>query len=577
MIDLSRSRKKPFAHQVVGAEKLVEHIDPGTGRVYPGCLLLADEMRLGKTKQVIDAAQVLFENQEIDVVIVICPAPVRDVWFDNEFGEIQKHRWEGLPTAVTEYHARVRQWGRDYSLSTATRVLRWVVTNYEYVRQGVKRCNRGWSGPKVEDLLKVCGPNTLLVLDESSAVAHYDSLQTRACSALRAKCGRVVLLNGTPIGESPEDLFSQFKIMDKRIIDLDHVSQFRARYAIMGGFMAEIFRYGRRIKVPTEILGWRHEKRDGCCDLPPHAASPVHAPGYNLEELQRRLAPYVVRRLRKDCLDLPPKLDPVSITATLSPETWRVYREMRDEMVARLSENSAAVALQAGVHVMRLSQITSGFVGGILEENSCLNCEGSGYENESSVCKMCNGSGATTIPASPREVGREKLDLFLKWVAQRLKEEPEFRMIAWCRFRPELLRLIDSIREKFPEVRVQAICGGQKKSERLEGLRLMHPDEVYRGPAILVGTLGTGSMGINLAGAHEVVYVSNDYSLMKRQQSEDRPHGPGQTQPVSYHDILAVGPKGERTIDHIVIGALRRKEDVASWTCGAWENILREI
>jgi hypothetical protein len=174
-------------------------------------------------------------------------------------------------------------------------------------------------------------------------------------------------------------------------------------------------------------------------------------------------------------------------------------------------------------------------------------------------------------------VGREKLDLFLNWVKQRIIDEPEMRMIAWCRFRPELERTVREL-EKFDGLKVRAIYGGQKKADRLDGLRLMHPDTPpYTGPALLAGTLGTGGLGLNMAGGHEMVYCSNDRSLIKRLQSEDRPHGPGQTQPVSYHDIVAVGPNGQETMDHIVMRALRNKINLATWTSDAWKTALAKI
>jgi hypothetical protein len=59
--------------------------------------LLADEMGAGKTKQAIDAAQVLFMDGEITQVLVITPASVRGVWFHRERGELAKHLWKAFP------------------------------------------------------------------------------------------------------------------------------------------------------------------------------------------------------------------------------------------------------------------------------------------------------------------------------------------------------------------------------------------------------------------------------------------------------------------------------------------------
>src|SRR5678816_1878583 len=93
-----RSNTEPYAHQLIGISKLTEM------RYFA----LFDEMGAGKTKQVIDAAQILFEHNIIDRVIVVAPVAVRSVWYDPELGELKKHLWPDVPVWVTEYHARRR-------------------------------------------------------------------------------------------------------------------------------------------------------------------------------------------------------------------------------------------------------------------------------------------------------------------------------------------------------------------------------------------------------------------------------------------------------------------------------------
>jgi len=83
-------------------------------------------------------------------------------------------------------------------------------------------------------------------------------------------------------------------------------------------------------------------------------------------------------------------------------------------------------------------------------------------------------------------------------------------------------------------------------------------------------------MGLNLTASHTVVYLSNDYNLKTRLQSEDRVHRPGQTSPVSYFDIVAEGPNGQKTIDHTIMKALKAKDDLAKWTASAWLSELKE-
>jgi SNF2 family DNA or RNA helicase len=261
----------------------------------------------------------------------------------------------------------------------------------------------------------------------------------------------------------------------------------------------------------------------------------------------------VLRRLKTDCLDLPEKLPAVALTATLMPETWELYRDMRDEFVVWLDSQTLSTAPQAGIKALRLSQLVNGFIGGVRNDRLDEEVE------------------------STREVGREKLDVFLDWLAVRYEVEPELKLLVWCRFRAELARIILELGRKFPHVKLGKIWGGQSPDERELALRLLNPDTAPAGePVIVVGTPSSGALGINLSAAHDVIYLSNDYSLKTRLQSEDRVHRPGQVCPVSYFDVVAVGPQGQRTIDSVILRALRTKNDVATWTTSAWRDAIRE-
>lgn len=510
----ARCRLPPYAHQREGVLRLLK---------YP-FFMIADEMGAGKTKQTIDAAQLLFSAGEIDRVLVVAPASVRGVWYDPELGELRKHLWADMPSRVREFHARPRAWMHATPPGVAAYVppapvpfLDWAVTNYEFIR----------AKARLDQILPFCTRKTLLVLDESSAVKGHASQQTKACYALRERCGRVVLLNGTPIANNPLDMYSQGRVMHPSILECKTFYHFRARYARMGGFMGKA------------VVGWQ-----------------------NLEDLQRRFAPYVIRRLKKDCIDLPAKLPTVAVPVRLEEPTWAAYKEMRDEMIVWLTSATASVALQAPVKTMRLSQITSGFAGGLVREGPLTEGDLPSEDWMAATREV-------------REVGREKLDAFLAWLDRALGEDPNLKVLAWCRFRPECERLAAELRKR-GGLEVGEIRGGQSPAEREAAVRLLDPRTMPAGPVVVVGITDAGSFGLNLTGSHTVCYLSNSYRPLTRNQSEDRVHRPGQTEPVSYFDFVAEGPQGQRTVDHVIMKALRDKNDVATWTSSAWVRALTE-
>jgi len=541
MIDFRQyTRLPPYAHQVVGVEELIKEIDPARGRIFPRCFGLFDEMGVAKTKQVIDAAQVLAYEGMVDRALVVCPNGVRPVWFESELGELRKHLWDGFGSVITEFRSRPNQW---FFEGKTKQSLKWVITNYEYIRDRTV----------YKQLFNFCGPKTVIILDESSLVKNSQSQQFRACRELRKRCGWSWLLNGTPVPNNPGDLFAQGLLLDPRIIGLPTYTQFKSKYAILGGF------------ENRQIVGW-----------------------VNLDDLQQRLAPYVIRRLKAECLDLPEKLPPVIFTVPMDASTWKLYREMRDELVAWLSESTISVAQQAITKVMRLAQITSGFLGGLeapgiemQQDLSNIKAETIpdwmifDIEDEDPTPTLSTVARSATAPV--QEISREKLDFFLQWMDLTLYKDPTLKLLVWSRFVPEVERTVAALRERYAGMEVAELRGGQKKAERDRTLRLLDPRTAPRDrPAVVVGIKKTGSMGLNLTAAHTVFNLSEDYNLKDDLQSQDRVHRPGQVEAVSYYHLLATGPKGQKTIDHVVFKARQGKRNLADLTSSAWIRALQE-
>ncbi len=288
----------------------------------PRPYLLADDVGLGKTKQLIDAQCALHERGELDAVIVVAPAGVRIVWMDPDpvVGEFAKHAT--APYEMVEYTAK-----RSKLPTTTTGKLVVVVTNYEYIRRKIGK-GRKASWPNLDPLRKWAeGRRTWLVLDESWSVQNPAAKQTHACFKLRQACVRVTNVNGTP--GSPLEQFAQFQILDERILRCPSAFIFRQRYCIMGGFQNR------------DVVGYR-----------------------DMADFEARTKPYVIRR--ENVLDLPERLPPLTVGVPLTPTVWDQYKTLRDEAVLELtSGDEAVVARQAGVKHLRLAQVLAGFVGGV--------------------------------------------------------------------------------------------------------------------------------------------------------------------------------------------------------------------
>jgi SNF2 family DNA or RNA helicase len=203
---------------------------------------------------------------------------------------------------------------------------------------------------------------------------------------------------------------------------------------------------------------------------------------------------------------------------------------------------------------MRLLQLTSGLLGGdfTLDETN---------PDEPVIERL-----------PPKEISNEKQC----WAVEYITNETQARaLIVWCRWRRERELLAKALADE--KVLVYEYYGGQSKTERLAAeLTFDRPWQDQTQKLVLLAQPQAGGRGRNFTAATEVVYLSQSHSLEQRLQTEDRVHRPGQTRPVTYVDVIATGPQGQRTIDHAVVKALRDHQELARWTCAAWRRALEE-
>lgn len=528
-IDWSRCATVPRQHQKDGVIALLKNPS----------FLLADQVGAGKSKQCVDTSQILVEYKQINTVLVLAPAFARSVWAskDPALGEVAKHGWSSILNDIHEYSVKTHPPKKgvypQIKIERREGALTWLVSNYEFIRKDERL------GPL---LTWLANTKFWLICDEAWALKDAKSDQWKAVNKIRKMAARITLLNGTPIADDPLDMFAQMKLLDPyhKAQPIKYYSHFRNYYAVLKP----------NVSFPM-ITGWQH-----------------------LDELSKRCAPFILQRQTRDCFDLPPILEPVLIEAPLTDENWKIYKQMRDEMVAWLSiaEDGSggigSVAKQAIVKSMRLAQITSGFLGGIQKidfSQDMLDFGGlTDQERQDMVSEY-------TVMEPPREIGTEKLDATIAWL-KRLKPTPR-RLLIWCRFRLEVERTAAAIAKGGR--RMHMLYGSQNVDERAAAVAALNPDIEQPGYVGVVGNPLAGGAALNLAGAGLAITMSHDTKLRVYLQARGRIDRPGQrNESICYVDVVATGPKGQRTIDHHILSALRGKEDVANWTAADWRQKL---
>ncbi|QNM82395.1 DEAD/DEAH box helicase [Sphingomonas sabuli] len=256
--------------------------------------LLAFEQGLGKTLVAIDAFRRLREAGEAERMLVICPNSLKRNWV-AEIGKFAP----GLTVELAEGTPKTRR--QTFSASTA-HVL---VTSYETART------------EVTSVLAFTTVNrVVLVLDESHTAKNWRSLTSTAMRHFAPRCDFRWLLSGTPVTNTPADLFTQIEI----------VAPGERSLGSLETFLAQV-------------------------DADPAAsfAKPV------LDRL-------VLRRTKDQCLDLPDKIFS-DVLVDLPPWQRKLYDDMRTQMVCEIQgmsgEQYRAFASTALARLTRLSQLAS--------------------------------------------------------------------------------------------------------------------------------------------------------------------------------------------------------------------------
>ena len=246
--------------------------------------------------------------------------------------------------------------------------------------------------------------------------------------------------------------------------------------------------------------------------------------GYRkLDELNLKLDQFSNRILKEDCLDLPPKLY-IRRDVPLTMEQAKLYKQMKKLALAKLENGDLATTASVLTQIMRLQQICCGFL----------------QPDEGEIQPLENN----------------RVDELIS-----ILEETQGKSIIWASYTHDIKNIRNTLAEKYGEESVASYYGETPQDERQNIVdKFQDPDSPLR---FFVGQPRTGGYGITLTAANTVIYYSNSYDLEIRLQSEDRAHRIGQTNKVTYIDLVSPD-----TIDEKILIALKSKIDIAGQVLG---------
>lgn len=458
-------------------------------RVPSGQLLLRRNNKIfvtgnsGKTKVIIDNMTYLKQKGAIDAAIVLAPKGVYRNWSTQE---IPKH----MPDEV---NPQVFVWKADASAGYKKKLMEDIKV-YDGTTFPIMVFN-------IESLLSETGMATLTaflkthrgkvmgIIDESTCIKNHKAKRTKKALEIGQKCRVRRIATGSPITNSPLDLYSQFAFLDKQIIGCGSFYAFR-------NVFAEIERITtRQGQSFDKILKYK-----------------------NLPLLSKRIADFSFRVTKKECLDLPEKVY-VTRDVELTSEQKRIYKEMKNLSFAVLEDDTMSVQV-ALTKLLRLHQILCG--------------------------------SYTTDEGEIKKIPNYRIDALSE-----VLDETSGKVIIWANYLQNIKDIEDLLTEKYGLESFVTYTGATGNDDRVEAIKLFQ--NANSPVRFFLGNVQTAGRGITLTAANTVIYFSNNYSLEMRQQSEDRAHRVGQTNPVTYVDLVV-----RDSLDEKIIQALLAKRNIAN-------------
>lgn len=321
--------------------------------------MLAMSMGTGKTRVAIDVS-----ISKIDVcrILVVCPKAVLSVWPN----ELEKY-------ASGKYLCHVRQPGkiveearkiREFITPRATPgIKRYVIVNYDSV----------WRKELGETILK--SGFDMVILDESHRAKAAGSKVSKYLALLGKRVKYKMCLSGTPMANSPLDVYGQYRFLDPSIFGTNH-NAFMQEYAVMGG------------PEKRFVVGYKNQKK--------------------LNEKFKSIAYVcdisdVFQRLK-----LPESLPPVIREVQLPSKDMKTLKKLSREFVAECSTGNTIVVNNVLTRALRMQQIAAGF---------CLTVEEPG------------------MPTLVEELNAAKANALLEYLGDVGYNE---RVVVFCKFKHDL-------------------------------------------------------------------------------------------------------------------------------------------
>ncbi|PWN49331.1 hypothetical protein IE53DRAFT_380642 [Violaceomyces palustris] len=461
--------------------------------------ILADEMGLGKTVQVISFIGSLWEEHKASPVLIVVPNSTITNWL-REF-----EKW--LP------HLRVVPY---FGQSDARRT----IEKYELFHhsQDPRRLRikahvvvASDSSVRLDSLpLRKVGRWEMLIVDEGQNLKSGESHLFHRLNELEVE--HRIIMTGTPLNNNIGELFNLLNWLQP------------------GGEWKEIKELKKRYEVLTPEL---------------------------IEELQPRLKPYFLRRIKAEVLDLPPKTELI-VPSSMRPIQKRIYRSILENNIEDIQALSEGKNMRKGKKKAAITNLNNV----LMQLRKCIQHP---YLIAPDLETKEGEAGYEASWEHQRLVDASAKLCLLQRLLPKLKARGH-RVLLFSQFVINLDIVEGFLEEEgYKFLRLDGSVGTKQRQKGIDAFNAENSEYF-----IYLLSTRAGGVGINLATADTVIIFDPDFNPHVDMQAIARAHRIGQTKKVLVFTLILKGTAEEQIIetakkkmvlDHLIVQNLNNEED----------------
>lgn len=459
--------------------------------------IVGDEMRMGKTIEVVNLALHRRKTHNYKRCLIICCVNTSKYnWEEDILTHLHGEETPYILGTRLKRNGEVRydtgskekledlKTGHMYGKEDQPELPYFIITNIESLRN-----KKGKSYPIAEELINMAnsGELDMIAIDEVHKNTSPSSIQGKVLLKIKKMTGdRIEWLpmTGTPIVNKPTDCYLPLKLVDGHSFkDYWSWCHYFCVYAGYGGH---------------DIVAYKH-----------------------IPELKDMLQSHMIRRLKKDVYDMPPKIRYTEYVEN-TPTQSKLYEEIKNQI--RQERDMIISSMNPLSSFLRLRQVNGSpeLVDDTIEVNKDYPKKNAKLVRLMDILEEVHSRG-------------EKVIIFSNWVSP--------------------LRTL----YRFVATKYNTCCftGTMKEEVRQKHKRVFINNPNY---TVMMGTISALGTTHTLTVADNIIFYDEPWTPTDRIQAEDRAYGLQSTRPLNIYTIIS-----KDTVDDVVHNILKDKEDISNY------------